>query len=89
MLRSNVDRLADAIPAFGPRSARREGSLGPRRARWQWRSALTAVHTIDLYNRAAPYVDRVLKGEKPADLPVQTPTNGAKRSWGAPALELM
>jgi putative ABC transport system substrate-binding protein len=29
------------------------------------------VDVIDLYKRAASYVDRVLKGEKPADLPVQ------------------
>jgi putative ABC transport system substrate-binding protein len=32
------------------------------------------VDTIDLYRRAASYLDRVLKGAAPAELPVQLPT---------------
>jgi putative ABC transport system substrate-binding protein len=32
------------------------------------------VDPVDIYRRADPYVDRILRGAKPAELPVQPPT---------------
>jgi putative ABC transport system substrate-binding protein len=33
-----------------------------------------APDTVDLFRRSAAYVDRILRGASPADLPVQLPT---------------
>jgi putative ABC transport system substrate-binding protein len=34
-----------------------------------------AASLIEQYTQAASYIDRILQGEKPADMPVQQPTN--------------
>jgi putative tryptophan/tyrosine transport system substrate-binding protein len=44
-------------------------TLVPRRRRY-----FEGADLIAQYRQAANYVDRILKGEKPTDLPVQAPT---------------
>jgi putative ABC transport system substrate-binding protein len=43
---------------------------------WAKQGALLAYghNNVDLFRRSASYVDRVLRGAKPAELPVQVPT---------------
>jgi putative ABC transport system substrate-binding protein len=47
-----------------------------RRVTWQATGGLISYgpNLVDEFRQAANYVDRILKGDKPADLPVQTPT---------------
>ena len=50
-------------------------SVGPLRSYAQGgATAAYGSNFADLFHQAAPYVDRVLRGEKPRDLPVQEPT---------------
>ena len=46
----------------------------PFRTAWARCLISYGVEPVDQFRRAADYIDRILKGEKPTDLPVQAPT---------------
>ena len=66
------DCAAADIQVIG-RKARRPVIAYPRSTRSASLPRAYGASTIDPFRHAADYVDRILKGEKPADLPVQAP----------------
>jgi putative tryptophan/tyrosine transport system substrate-binding protein len=71
---SSVERYRDLIIALAARY--RLPAIYPTGRSYVTAGGLMSYgpDPLDQYRRAAGYVDRILKGEKPADLPVQTPT---------------
>jgi hypothetical protein len=81
-LQINARSSGDLLPPSPPaeKAAARQDQAGHAstgdgagNGRWR-RSPQHGIDQVDIYRQAASYVDRILKGEKPAELPVQAPT---------------
>ena len=70
---SSVERHRDLIITLAAKH-RLPAVYGPRFFVTSGGRISYGADPVDQYRRAAGYVDRILKGEKPADLPVQAPT---------------
>ncbi len=68
LMGTNRKRIAD----FALKS--RLPSMYTSRELWMPAGSCPTGRTCDSYRRAAIYVDKILKGAKPADLPVEQPT---------------
>ena len=69
MRRSSAVRVAAAMNATGLPAIYDAGSFAHAGGLMAY-----GANTPELFRRAATYVDKVLKGAKPADLPVEQPT---------------
>jgi len=81
VLASRLEKRRSARYSASSRSDRRTGieasiTRDLQRPLLRYRGGLISYgpDLVDQYRRAAAYVDRILKGEKPADMPVQAPT---------------
>jgi len=82
--KERVGGFLQSVGIGGERKRRRIVDLAARsqipavytRGRWVSAGGLMSYgsNLLDLYRRAATYVDKILKGAKPADLPVEQPT---------------